>query len=194
MSLVLVWLASGASALPLSPTEVTGIFDYECSDISSCRTIFGIVWSCLATIFACTWVAVHPNVPAPEPKYSLQPVVHRVAITVCALLVPEYIVAWSIRQWLVASHVISDIRSDIREAEKRKMAHKEEQAAEAERSVRDTGVFVSRQDPNTQYRASEGVTPVQEADKERDTEVEPRGLALITNVLASVFALKHKHG
>lgn len=116
MVLILLWLASSASAFPLSPAEDNAIFDYQCSDILYCRTIFGIVWSCLATIFACTWVAVHPNVPSPESAYPFQPVVHRVAITICALLVPEYIVAWSIRQWLVASHIIKEVKQWEKEA------------------------------------------------------------------------------
>jgi hypothetical protein len=30
------------------------------------RSIWGIIWSCLSTIFACTWIAVHPNIPGPH--------------------------------------------------------------------------------------------------------------------------------
>lgn len=37
-----------------------------CNDINNCRTLVGIVSSCLATIFACVWIAVHPNIPGPE--------------------------------------------------------------------------------------------------------------------------------
>ncbi len=29
------------------------------------RTTSDIVTSCLATIFACTWTAIHPNIPSP---------------------------------------------------------------------------------------------------------------------------------
>ncbi|KAJ7727081.1 hypothetical protein B0H16DRAFT_1779812 [Mycena metata] len=36
------------------------------STINSCRTLFDIVWGCLATIFACIWVALHQNVPDPK--------------------------------------------------------------------------------------------------------------------------------
>ncbi|KAJ7856237.1 hypothetical protein B0H14DRAFT_3448575 [Mycena olivaceomarginata] len=46
-------------ALPLAPRTSTDI----CDDINNCRKFFDIVWGCLATIFACTWVSVHPNVP-----------------------------------------------------------------------------------------------------------------------------------
>lgn len=38
----------------------------SCQDIDDCRTISAIVWSCVATLVACTWASVHPNVPDPE--------------------------------------------------------------------------------------------------------------------------------
>ncbi|KAF7369946.1 hypothetical protein MSAN_00624200 [Mycena sanguinolenta] len=42
----------------------------SCDNINSCRTLFSVVWGCLATIFACTWVSVHPNVPPARPEPS----------------------------------------------------------------------------------------------------------------------------
>ena len=27
------------------------------------RTRFDIVWTCVTTLFICTWVAIHPNIP-----------------------------------------------------------------------------------------------------------------------------------
>ncbi|KAJ7874549.1 hypothetical protein B0H14DRAFT_3859811 [Mycena olivaceomarginata] len=39
-------------ALPLAPRTSTDI----CDDINNCRKLFDIVWGCLVTIFACTWV------------------------------------------------------------------------------------------------------------------------------------------
>ncbi|KZP09488.1 hypothetical protein FIBSPDRAFT_839390 [Athelia psychrophila] len=175
MSFVLVWLASGASALPLSPTEVTGILDYERSDISASRTMPGIVWSCLSTILACIWVAVHPDVPALKPKYTLQTVVRRVAIAACALLVPEYIVVWAVRQWLVANRIVCDLNET-----KKAVAHEEKQAAEreeeAERRVRvRDSAFVPGQNLNTQYHVSEGMRPAREADEEHDFSREDLG-------------------
>ncbi|KAJ7727076.1 hypothetical protein B0H16DRAFT_1779806 [Mycena metata] len=47
--------------LARAPTEAS----CDCT-INSCRTLFDIVWGCLATIFACTWVALHQNVPGPD--------------------------------------------------------------------------------------------------------------------------------
>ena len=85
----------------------------RCTDLTHCRTVWNIIWSCLATIFSCTWVAVHPNIPCPR-KQSL--VVsfaeHRLPLFVCALLVPEYVLAWAIRQYLRARDLAKDNRGE----------------------------------------------------------------------------------
>jgi len=31
---------------------------------SNCRSIIQILWGCIAALFACSWVAVHPKIPA----------------------------------------------------------------------------------------------------------------------------------
>ena len=58
------------------------------------------------TIFSCTWVAVHPNVPCPKKR---NPIIsfagHRLPLFICALLVPEYVLAWAIRQFLRAREI-----------------------------------------------------------------------------------------
>ncbi|KAJ7151302.1 hypothetical protein C8R43DRAFT_1190704 [Mycena crocata] len=41
----------------------------SCDNINECRKLFDIVWGCLVTIFACTWVSVHPNVPPPDQSW-----------------------------------------------------------------------------------------------------------------------------
>ncbi|KAF7345732.1 hypothetical protein MVEN_01593400 [Mycena venus] len=46
---------------PRAPTE-------SCDDINNCRKLFDIIWGCLVTIFAATWVSVHPNVPPTQPE------------------------------------------------------------------------------------------------------------------------------
>ncbi|KAG6914158.1 hypothetical protein DXG01_002010 [Tephrocybe rancida] len=63
---------------------------------SSDRSISSIVWSCLTTIFACTWIAIHPNIP----RSNERPIFRRLKIFVMALVAPELIVLWALRQWL----------------------------------------------------------------------------------------------
>jgi hypothetical protein len=64
------------------------------------------VWSCLVTILLCTWVSVHPNIPGPDeewPKITLR----RVGIMLAALIAPELVIAWAMRQRLLA-HELAD--------------------------------------------------------------------------------------
>ncbi|KZP14050.1 hypothetical protein FIBSPDRAFT_935960 [Athelia psychrophila] len=72
-----------------------------CNDINNCRTVVGIVTSCLATIIACIWSAVHPNVPGPS-QSSMSRQIESLKIIVVTLLAPEWVLAWAVRQSLQA--------------------------------------------------------------------------------------------
>jgi hypothetical protein len=61
------------------------------------RSLYGILWSCLSTIFACTWIAVHPNIPAPRDS-SWEILGRRLAIMGYILLAPEFVIFWAARQ------------------------------------------------------------------------------------------------
>ena len=65
------------------------------------RSLPNIIWSCLATIFLCTWVSVHPNLPAPK-ESQCWAVLRRLYIMSWALFAPEMILMWSVRQWRFA--------------------------------------------------------------------------------------------
>ena len=117
--LFLYYLLQGPStdAGPIPTIEHRSLMGDHCNDLAHCRTTWNIVWSCLVTIFSCTWVAVHPNVPCPKKReangwigrYIRNPLLsfveHRLLLFICALLVPEYVLAWSIRQFLVARKI-----------------------------------------------------------------------------------------
>ncbi len=68
------------------------------------RTVSNIVWSCLATIFASTWLAIHPNVPGRKitDKGAISRTLERAKIMGIAILAPEVIVAWAVEQFKVA--------------------------------------------------------------------------------------------
>ncbi|KAJ7050301.1 hypothetical protein C8F01DRAFT_1264184 [Mycena amicta] len=57
----------------------------SCSD---CRTFFDIVWGCLTTIFACTWVAVYPNLPSSRQSW-FRLFRRRLGMMLMALIAPE---------------------------------------------------------------------------------------------------------
>ncbi|KAH0579942.1 hypothetical protein H2248_002762 [Termitomyces sp. 'cryptogamus'] len=69
------------------------------------RSIYDIVWSCLTVIFACTWMAAHPNIHQGS-SYSLETGIGKHSYRLCllfwALFAPELMVLSSFRQWLVA--------------------------------------------------------------------------------------------
>lgn len=62
------------------------------------RTVLDILWSCLATTFACAWVTVHPNVPwKGEDKWTI--LGRRVYLMFFSILAPEFMVMWAFKQW-----------------------------------------------------------------------------------------------
>jgi hypothetical protein len=68
------------------------------------RSVNDIVISCFATIFACTWSAVHPNIPAVTDS-AWTCFKRQVTTTICALLAPELMTMWAMRQRLAAKRI-----------------------------------------------------------------------------------------
>jgi len=84
----------------LRPSEIfprtQSIFIHD-DDRFDTRSIYNILWSCLSTIFACTWITVHPNIPAPgDSQWAV--LRRRLAIMGYFLLTPEFIILWAVRQ------------------------------------------------------------------------------------------------
>ncbi|KAJ7259044.1 hypothetical protein C8J57DRAFT_1185305 [Mycena rebaudengoi] len=90
------------SQAPAHILEPRGQTD-SCDDIHSCRTLFDIVWGCLTTIFACTWVSVHPNVPPPN-QTRLALLRRKLKMMLVAVVAPEVMVAFAVRQFWIARH------------------------------------------------------------------------------------------
>ncbi|KAJ7151291.1 hypothetical protein C8R43DRAFT_1067476 [Mycena crocata] len=79
----------------------------SCDDINECRKLFDIVWGCLATIFACTWVSVHPNVPPPN-QSRLALLWRRLKLMLVAIVAPELMVGFAARQFFTARSFAKD--------------------------------------------------------------------------------------
>ncbi|KAK0439303.1 uncharacterized protein EV420DRAFT_1279663, partial [Desarmillaria tabescens] len=72
------------------------------------RTLWNIIWGCLVTIFACTWLSVHRNVPGrklTERGWFFRSL-DRAETMVIAVLAPEVIVAWAASQLIVAWKIL----------------------------------------------------------------------------------------
>ena len=108
---------ASVDAGPIPPVDNRSLAAIHCTDISHCRSIWNIIWSCLITVLSSTWVALHPNVPSPKKRVTnswikkcirnpfLSFAEHRLPLFLFALLVPEYVLAWAIRQFLSARKI-----------------------------------------------------------------------------------------
>ena len=101
--LTLVYLFRGfqSHAAPLTSLleeSSSGLSAPACICPTDQRTIWNILWSCLATIFACSWVSVHPNIPAPR-ESSWRIFLRRLELMFWAVFGPEMIITWALRQW-----------------------------------------------------------------------------------------------
>lgn len=110
MALPLFFLAAILSLLCIPfvyalPRNCTGTPTFDVSDSPSSsshiRTLWDIIWSCAATLFACTWAAIHTNIPGiNEGKMAI--FFRRLSIMVIALIAPELMVTWATMQFLSA--------------------------------------------------------------------------------------------
>ncbi|KAI3595862.1 hypothetical protein WG66_008860, partial [Moniliophthora roreri] len=76
----------------------------ECININGCRTITGIIWSCLSVILVCTWVTIHPDVPR-EGTGSSGMLFTRLNNMVVALIAPDLIILQAMQQWSSAQEL-----------------------------------------------------------------------------------------
>ena len=86
------------SILEESSINSTVIITPTCICPADQRTIWDILWSCLATIIACSWVSVHPNIPGPN-ESSWRIFLRRLELMFWAVISPEMIITWAFRQW-----------------------------------------------------------------------------------------------
>ncbi|KAG2143003.1 hypothetical protein DEU56DRAFT_884522 [Suillus clintonianus] len=82
--------------------------DFEAPSFTN-RTLWNIISSSVLTLFACIYSAIHPNIPSP--KDSLFRILwRRLGIMIMALIAPELIVVWAMRQWMGARHVTKQFK------------------------------------------------------------------------------------
>jgi hypothetical protein len=101
-------------AIPISSIEVRDPSGN--GELIPTRTLLNIIWSCLSTIFLCTWGSLHPNISSTQNKPGMsrreklrkslvELLTYKLPLFLWALLVPEYILLWAIRQYLTAGEI-----------------------------------------------------------------------------------------
>ncbi|KAK0491672.1 hypothetical protein IW261DRAFT_102861 [Armillaria novae-zelandiae] len=96
------------SCLPCDTQEIDPTkspFEKPVFNDDSPRTALSILWSSLATIFACIWVSVHPNVPGPKMErkgWLYLNVLRRAELMILSVIAPEFVTIWALRQHSVA--------------------------------------------------------------------------------------------
>ncbi|TFK25458.1 hypothetical protein FA15DRAFT_680232 [Coprinopsis marcescibilis] len=68
------------------------------------RELWEIVRACFLTIFACTWIAVHPNVPG-QKDTTFTILRRRFALMLYCIVAPEVVMVWAMRQWYCARRI-----------------------------------------------------------------------------------------
>ncbi|KAF9008034.1 hypothetical protein BDQ17DRAFT_1455771 [Cyathus striatus] len=63
-------MTSTHHTFPVSVATPNSTF-IDSASVCSCNqcSVLEIVWSCIATLFLCTWSSVHPNMPAPRNEW-----------------------------------------------------------------------------------------------------------------------------
>ncbi|TDL22555.1 hypothetical protein BD410DRAFT_803347 [Rickenella mellea] len=65
VALALFYFSRVFECVEALPLDIGRRVVQSCDASNDSRTTSDIIWSCLVTIFSCTWVAFHPNIPAP---------------------------------------------------------------------------------------------------------------------------------
>ncbi|KAF9035581.1 hypothetical protein BJ165DRAFT_1355534, partial [Panaeolus papilionaceus] len=79
------------------------LLDPRDAGVTGCdRSLWSIIWACFLTLFACTWVAVHPNVPSPKHSGS-KVIALKIGMMLSMLLIPEYVIMWAFEQYMFAN-------------------------------------------------------------------------------------------
>ncbi|KAG1725833.1 hypothetical protein EDB19DRAFT_1897711 [Suillus lakei] len=95
---IFLYLVGVIQAAPTTNPITTTSDSFEAPSFTT-RTLWTIISSCVLTLFACIYSAIHPNIPSPQDSPVLI-LWRRLGIMIMALIFPELIVAWAMRQWI----------------------------------------------------------------------------------------------
>ncbi|KAG2356469.1 hypothetical protein BDR07DRAFT_1535345 [Suillus spraguei] len=90
----------------LNDTVIHTLNASDCSPYNT-RTLWDILSSCGLTLFACTWTAVHPDIPYMDQRV-MATTWRRLLLMVVVLIAPEFTITWAAWQFLDARKVAKD--------------------------------------------------------------------------------------
>lgn len=76
------------------------------------RGVNDLIISCFAVIFACTWTAIHPNIPAVTDCWWTR-FKRQMTTMGCALIAPELVTIWALRQHTAAREIVTEYNREI---------------------------------------------------------------------------------
>ncbi|KAF8657421.1 hypothetical protein AX16_002218 [Volvariella volvacea WC 439] len=76
-------------------------------DPTRTRTIFDILYSCIGVILLCTYISIHHNIPDQDDSRA-KVMWKKVRTTLYALVAPEMVIMWAIRQWMMAGEIAKE--------------------------------------------------------------------------------------
>lgn len=84
------------------------------SSLLNHRTLYEIVWGCLVTTFACTWVALHPGVPLSSVGHRKSTptrwaILRRRGISTLGIVIaPEFVIVRAIGERMLAGRIVNE--------------------------------------------------------------------------------------
>ncbi|KZT03161.1 uncharacterized protein LAESUDRAFT_762151 [Laetiporus sulphureus 93-53] len=107
MLLALVFLhyfSQHSVAAPIADIRSVEDLSPSCDKLNDCRTLLSIVSSCIATIIACVWTAVHPDIP-PYREDPWWQKFRRIGFTISAIIAPEIYIYIATFQYMDARKI-----------------------------------------------------------------------------------------
>ena len=101
-----------ASFLADSSSNATNFNIPACICPADQRSVWDILWSCLATLLACSWVSIHPNIPGPN-ESSWRIFFRRLELMFWTVISPEFIIGWAFQQWTGARKLEKEYKGNL---------------------------------------------------------------------------------
>ncbi|KAG1785747.1 uncharacterized protein HD556DRAFT_1249348 [Suillus plorans] len=98
---VFLYLVGVIRAAPTTNTTDTTSDIFKAPSFTT-RTLWSIISSSVLTLFACVYSAIHPNIPSPKHSGYPHTLWRQLGMMIMALILPELIVTWAMRQWFSA--------------------------------------------------------------------------------------------